>query len=106
MNKTFNQANDKGKLVVAKFIKEEKLGASLHFQPKAHNFFKKKYKRIYETWILKNDKEISLTVLITGVSKGKRAILKVKKLSYYSDDATAYNSDCYQIFTAPLYPNG
>ena len=66
MNKIFNQVDDRGKLIISEFIKEEKLGVVIHFRPEAKIFLKEQYKRIYEIWIEKTN---NLTALIIGISK-------------------------------------
>lgn len=97
MNKIFNQVDDRGKIIISEFIKEEKLGVIIYFKPEAQLFLNEQYKRIYGIWISKANN--SLTALIIGILKEE--IIKVQMIKHSSG-----SDHCYQIFTPPLYFNG
>lgn len=101
MNKIFNQVDDRGKLIISEFIKEEKLGVVIYFKPDAHAFLKEHYKRIHSIWI---EKQNNFTALITGISK--EGALKVQMLKPGRETIERFNEYYFKKFTPPLYPDG
>ncbi|MFZ2205437.1 MAG: hypothetical protein WAV23_02515 [Minisyncoccia bacterium] len=101
MNKIFNQVDDRGKLIISEFVKEEKLGVVIYFNPEGRIFLREHYKRIYDIWI---EKENNFTALITGISK--EGTLKVQMLKSDREVIEGSNDCLYKKFTPPLYPDG
>jgi hypothetical protein len=108
MNRTFDQADDNGKLTIAEFMAEEKLGVSIDFKPIAGEFFKKNYRDIYKNWLLDATSGNCLYPLVAKIIgvKRNRETIQVVKLQYYSGDATTYDDSGYEVFTCPSYPKG
>ncbi len=106
MNKTFQKADQAGRLLLLKMLQEENKALSIYFKMEAHSFFKEHYKNMYESFFTSpNHDDIRLNVGIVGISDKKKTV-SFKFTRHWSSDAERYNDSCYQVFTCPAYPDG
>ncbi len=102
-NVTFRNATDKERVIILRYIQEEKLNLWLVFKNEAHGYLRKNYPDEYDTHLLGADKKIHLLCELQTVTNDDVTVIKKERIR---GDATAYDDTSIQIWTCPSRPSG